>query len=80
VAVGMKVGIIGFARGVFVTNDANVVAMASSIGTFGVDTVRLGREHELTINNENISMRYFMRRLYKFSEQFNIHDVLRVKE
>ena len=66
---------VGMARGVLVTNDASVVAMASSIGTLGVDTVRLGKEHELSINNKNIIKRYRMRRLYKFSEQFDVHDV-----
>jgi hypothetical protein len=70
--VGIRVGI---ARGVFVTKDAKVVAMASSMGTLGVALVLLGREQAVKVTNKKIIKKYLMRRLYSFSEQFDIYDV-----
>ena len=66
--------------GVFVTRDASVVAIASSIGTLGVAAVLFGKEQDVKVNNKNRIKVYFMRGLYSFSEQINFVGVLRVKE
>jgi hypothetical protein len=77
VAVGIRVG--SGAGGVFVTRDANVVAIASSMGTLGV-AVLFGMEHDVKANNEIIIKKYLMCSLYSFSEHFNVADVYKVKE
>jgi hypothetical protein len=61
--------------------DAKVVATASSTGNVGI-MVLDGNEHDVRINNNNkaIIKKYLMYRLYSFSEQIDVADVLRVKE
>jgi len=71
--------IVGTRAGVFVAKDANVVATASSTGKLGGDVLE-GIEHDDNINIIKIFKKRFMRRLYSFSEQIDIMDVLRVKE
>ena len=63
------------AGGVFVTKDASVVAIASSMGILGVAGVLLGKEQDVTVNNKKIIKPYFMRRLYSFSEQIDVVGV-----
>lgn len=72
----------GVARGagVLVEIDASVVAIASSMGRLGV-AVRPGNEQDVNSStNKRIIKKGLMRRLYSFSEQINIRDVIRVKE
>lgn len=72
---------VGSRTGVLVTRDANVVATASSTGKVGI-AVLDGNEQDVKASNNNkaIIKKYLIRRLYSFSEQINIADVLRVKE
>ena len=59
----------------FVTKDASVVAIASSMGILGVAGVLLGKEQDVKVNNKNILNKYLMRRLYSFSEQIDFASV-----
>jgi hypothetical protein len=67
------------AAGVFVTIDAKVVATASSTGSVGVVFLD-GIEQDVKVNNKTIIKKCLMHRLYSFSEQIKILDVIRVKE
>jgi len=59
--------------------DASVVATASPTGKLGV-VVFEGMEHDVRINNKKIIKKCLMCRLYNFSEQIDVIDVLREKE
>jgi hypothetical protein len=71
---------VGRRAGVLVDNDASVVAMASSMGRLGV-AVLVGNEQEAKSSiNGAIIKKYLMHRLYSFSEQIKVGDVIWVKE